>query len=101
MYCTILCLHVCVVLMLKFISVDTAYIRNDQHQCMIDMTLTFCPQGVFHGATDIIVKPITGASSKGFEGFMKGIGRGAISVLVKPTLGAVDLAKYTMEGIRR
>ncbi|XP_011403538.2 PREDICTED: vacuolar protein sorting-associated protein 13A-like [Amphimedon queenslandica] len=61
---------------------------------------TFFIKGVFHGATDIIVKPITGASSKGFEGFMKGIGRGAISVLVKPTLGAVDLAKYTMEGIR-
>ena len=53
------------------------------------------------GAADIVVKPITGASTEGFEGFMKGIGRGAISVLVKPTLGAVDLAKYTMEAIRR
>ena len=56
---------------------------------------------MLYGATDIVVKPITGAATEGFEGFLKGLGRGAVSVLVKPTLGVVDLAKYTMEGIRR
>jgi vacuolar protein sorting-associated protein 13A/C len=61
---------------------------------------TFFIRGVIHGTTDIIVKPITGASNDGFEGFMKGFGRGTVSVLVKPTLGAIDLAKYIMEGIR-
>lgn len=56
---------------------------------------------MLYGATDIVVKPITGASSEGFEGFLKGLGRGTVSILVKPTLGVVDLAKYTMEGVRR
>jgi len=42
-----------------------------------------------------------GAHKSGTEGFLKGIGRGALSVLTKPTLGVVDLAYFTLEGIRR
>ena len=61
---------------------------------------TFFIKGIFHGATDIFVKPVTGAARSGFVGFLSGLGRGAVSVLVKPTLGVVDLAKYTMEGVR-
>ena len=56
---------------------------------------------MMHGATDIFIKPVTGAANEGFEGFFKGLGRGTVSILVKPTLGVVDLAMYTMEGIRR
>lgn len=56
---------------------------------------------MFHGTTDIFVKPATGAMQEGVEGFLKGLGRGTVSILVKPTLGIVDLTKYTMESVRR
>ncbi len=56
---------------------------------------------MFRGTTDIFVMPTTGAVNDGFEGFFKGLGRGTVSILVKPTLGLVDLAKYTMESVRR
>ena len=56
---------------------------------------------MFRGTTDIFVLPTTGAVHDGVEGFFKGLGKGTVSILVKPTLGLVDLAKYTMEGVRR
>ena len=47
------------------------------------------------------VNVFLGARKSGTEGFLKGVGKGALSVLTKPTLGVVDLAYFTLEGIRR
>ena len=42
-----------------------------------------------------------GATTSGAKGFFQGVGRGALSILTKPTLGVVELAYYTLEGVRR
>lgn len=42
-----------------------------------------------------------GASKSGAKGFFHGVGRGALSILTKPALGVVDLAYFTLEGVRR
>lgn len=42
-----------------------------------------------------------GAGASGAKGFFHGLGKGALSILTKPTLGVVDLAYFTLEGIRR
>lgn len=54
---------------------------------------------VLHGAVPLLL--YTGASAGGTKGFIHGVGRGALSILTKPTLGVVDLAYFTLEGIRR
>lgn len=49
----------------------------------------------------ILVHHLVGATTSGAKGFFQGVGRGALSILTKPTLGVVDLAYYTLEGVRR
>lgn len=42
-----------------------------------------------------------GAEKEGAKGFVEGVGKGALSILTKPTLGVLDLAHFTLEGVRR
>ena len=51
--------------------------------------------------TSLLPNGHSGAAKEGVVGFFRGLGRGTASILTKPTLGVFDLAKCTMEGIRR
>lgn len=58
-------------------------------------------QGVFHGVTGIVTKPVEGARQEGVKGFFKGAGKGLIGVVVRPVGGVADFASSSFEGIRR
>ena len=42
-----------------------------------------------------------GAERRGVKGLFEGLGSGALATLTRPTLGVLDLAHFTLRGIRR
>lgn len=53
------------------------------------------------GVTGIVEKPIEGAKTAGFGGFLGGFGKGLIGVVTKPTAGIVDFTSQSLEEIRK
>lgn len=58
--------------------------------------------GVYHGITDLAVKPYEGIKEEknGFKGFGKGLLKGLAGVVIKPVSGVFDLVSKTTEGIK-
>ncbi|PPS09247.1 hypothetical protein GOBAR_AA11377 [Gossypium barbadense] len=55
-------------------------------------------KGLFRGVTGILTKPLEGAKSSGFEGFVQGVGKGIIGAAAQPVSGVLDLLSKTTEG---
>jgi vacuolar protein sorting-associated protein 13A/C len=56
-------------------------------------------KAVFSGVTDVVAKPVEGASRDGVTGFMKGLGKGLLGITFKPVSGVVDFVSKTTEGL--
>jgi len=56
--------------------------------------------GIYHGVTDIVMKPYEGAKKEKWAGFGKGIMKGLAGVVVKPISGVLELVSKTTEGIK-
>lgn len=53
------------------------------------------------GVTGIVEKPLEGAKTGQFGGFLGGLGKGLLGVVTKPTAGLVDFTSQSLEGIRK
>ncbi|EDV24211.1 uncharacterized protein TRIADDRAFT_57473 [Trichoplax adhaerens] len=52
------------------------------------------------GVTSVITESIEGAATKGFSGFISGLGKGIVGSLAKPAAGVLDLAAGTAAYLR-
>ncbi len=93
-----------------YITQDDEYINDRQKKKITEKPKNFIEGigygissmagGIYHGVTDIVMKPIEGAKKEKWAGFGKGIMKGLAGVLVKPISGVLELVSKTTEGIK-
>lgn len=93
-----------------YITQDHEYINDIQKKKItekpknfiegIGYGITSMAGGLYHGVTDIVMKPIEGAKKEKWAGFGKGLMKGLAGVVAKPISGVLELVSKTSEGIK-
>jgi len=95
-----------------YITNDDEYMHNRERKKITEKPKNFVEglgygvfsiaSGVYHGVTDVVVKPYEGVrdNQNKFKGFGKGLLQGLAGVVVKPISGVLDMVSKTTEGIK-